>query len=115
MSETTRGSSRRRRRSPRPQPAPRPQPSGETSAEAAPHAEPQPHPEPPVRAAQPKPRRRPRDAEGGLRELIGGGKSQLGVDKALRGRDVNRPTDADLDAAERDIAIVRRHWTPPTT
>jgi hypothetical protein len=33
----------------------------------------------------------------------------------LRGRDVNRPTEDDLDAAERDLVIVRRHWTPPPT
>jgi hypothetical protein len=36
----------------------------------------------------------------------------LGVDGALRGRDVNRPTDDDLAAAERDVVIVRRHWKP---
>jgi hypothetical protein len=28
----------------------------------------------------------------------------------LRGRDVNRPTDEDVAAAERDVVIVRRHW-----
>jgi hypothetical protein len=37
----------------------------------------------------------------------------LGVSGALRGRDVNRPTDEDLAEAERDVAVVRRNWTPP--
>jgi hypothetical protein len=35
------------------------------------------------------------------------------VSGALRGRDVNRPTEDDLAAAERDLTIVRRNWTPP--
>jgi hypothetical protein len=48
-----------------------------------------------------------------LRELVGGGKSQLGVSGALRGRDVNRPTPADLAEAEERVVLVRRHWTPP--
>ena len=49
----------------------------------------------------------------GLRDLVGAGPSQLGVEGALRGRDVNRPSDEDIATAERDIVIVRRHWTPP--
>jgi hypothetical protein len=54
-----------------------------------------------------------RDAgERGLRDLVGAGRSQLGVSGALRARDVNRPTDDDLADAERDVAIVRRHWKP---
>jgi hypothetical protein len=52
-------------------------------------------------------------AERGLRDLVGAGKSQLGVDGALRGRDVNRPTDEDLADAEQNLTIVRRHWQPP--
>jgi hypothetical protein len=48
-----------------------------------------------------------------LRELVGGGKSQLGVSGALRGRDVNRPSEDDLMRAEAEVVIVRRHWTPP--
>ena len=50
-----------------------------------------------------------------LREIVGGGSSQLGVSAALRARDVNRPTDDDLAEAERDTVIVRRHWKPPAT
>jgi hypothetical protein len=49
----------------------------------------------------------------GLRDIVGAGRSQLGVDGALRGRDVNRPTDDDLAEAERDVVLVRRHWHPP--
>ena len=56
-----------------------------------------------------EPARRPKRDHGdrGLRDLVGAGPSQLGVSGALRGRDVNRPTDADLAEAERDIVIVR--------
>ena len=51
----------------------------------------------------------------GLRDLVGPGPSQLGVSGALRGRDVDRPTAADLAEAERNLLIVRRHWRPPTS
>jgi hypothetical protein len=51
--------------------------------------------------------------ERGMRDLVGAGQSQLGVSGALRGRDVNRPTDEDLAEAERDVVLVRRHWKPP--
>jgi len=70
-------------------------------------------------AAPPAGRRRRKHRDGseqgdrGLRDLVGAGSSQLGVEGALRGRDVNRPTDDDLAAAERDIVIVRRNWSPP--
>jgi hypothetical protein len=53
---------------------------------------------------------RARDERG---DLVGAGRSQLGVDKALRGRDVNRPTDEDLARAEEEVVIVRRNWRPP--
>jgi hypothetical protein len=52
--------------------------------------------------------------ERGLRDLVGAGRSQLGVSGALRGRDVDRPTEEDLAEAEQSLTIVRRHWTPPT-
>jgi hypothetical protein len=48
-----------------------------------------------------------------LRDLVGAGPSQLGVRRAMRARDVNRPTEDDVAEAERDVVIVRRHWTPP--
>jgi len=58
-------------------------------------------------------RRAPRRRAGGeLHDLAGTGHSQLGPVGALRGRDVNRPTDDDLAEAERELTIVRRHWTP---
>jgi hypothetical protein len=58
-------------------------------------------------------RRRREDDERGLRDLVGAGPSWLGVDGALRARDVNRPTAEDLAEAEREVQVVRRHWTPP--
>jgi hypothetical protein len=43
---------------------------------------------------------------------VGAGGSQLGVSGALRGRDVNRPTEEDLGEAQRDVVIIRRNWRP---
>ena len=53
-------------------------------------------------------------AERGMRDLVGAGHSQVGVDGALRARDVNRPSAEDLAEAERTVTIVRRHWKPPS-
>jgi hypothetical protein len=53
-----------------------------------------------------------RDAERGLRGLVGAGPSQVGISGAMRARDASRPTDEDLAAAERDVTIVRRHYVP---
>lgn len=50
--------------------------------------------------------------ERGLRGLVGGGASQVGVRAAMRARDAARPTDADLAAAEANLVIVRRGWVP---
>ncbi len=47
-----------------------------------------------------------------MRELVGSGHSQLGVSGALRGRDVNRPSEQDLAEAERELSVVRRNWKP---
>jgi hypothetical protein len=73
-----------------------------------------------TRASRNAPRDPPREqpaapprAERGLRNLVGAGSSQLGLSGALRGRDVNRPTDEDLAEAEREVVIVRRNWKPP--
>ncbi|MFI5916175.1 hypothetical protein [Dactylosporangium sp. NPDC051541] len=51
-------------------------------------------------------------SERGLRGLVGGGASQVSVSAALRARDAARPTDADIEAAERDLQIIRRGWVP---
>ncbi|MDT4917480.1 MAG: hypothetical protein QOH89_2180 [Pseudonocardiales bacterium] len=90
-----------------------------TRAQGAPTAAPPPPPEAveAVEAAPAKAERKRRPArdggtDRGLRDLVGAGRSQLGVSGALRGRDVNRPTDEDLAAAERDTVISRRHWKP---
>ena len=50
--------------------------------------------------------------ERGLRGLVGSGSSQVGVTAAMRARDAARPTDADLAAAEANLAIIRRGWVP---
>jgi hypothetical protein len=54
-----------------------------------------------------------RETERGLRGLVGGGSSQVRVGPALRARDAARPTAEDLAAAEADLIIIRRGWTPP--
>lgn len=59
-------------------------------------------------------RRQRRGESTGLRGIVGAGPSQLGVSGALRGRDVNRPTDDDIAEAEQDVHLVRRHWKPPS-
>ena len=100
---------RRRRRRHRPAPPGGPPPQPATTQPAAHEAQPV--------AAATKParkRRPPRDSgtERGLRDIVGAGRSQLGVDGALRARDVNRPTEQDLAEAEQEVVIVRRNWKP---
>ncbi|MBE7187285.1 hypothetical protein [Jatrophihabitans endophyticus] len=72
----------------------------------------------PTTAAAPEPARHKRGSSGrrdhGLRDIAGSGSSQVGVSAALRARAVDRPTDDDLAAAERELTIVRRNWRPPT-
>lgn len=46
------------------------------------------------------------------RELIGSGPSQIERAQAMRVRDVNRPTDDELDEAETSVQIVHRNWKP---
>jgi hypothetical protein len=53
-----------------------------------------------------------REAERGLRGLVGSGSSQVSVSAACRARDAARPTDEDLARAERELTIVRRNWVP---
>jgi hypothetical protein len=113
-SRVTAADRHRRRQRPRTRKTAAPQ----ATASTAPIAEPEePSVDVPVDAPVDAPpvRRKPREAptERGLRDLVGAGHSVLGVSGALRGRDVNRPTDEDLAEAERDVVIVRRHWKPP--
>jgi hypothetical protein len=54
-----------------------------------------------------------REVERGLRGLVGGGSSQVGVAAAMRARDAARPSDEEMAAAEANLIIVRRGWTPP--
>jgi hypothetical protein len=67
----------------------------------------------PVHEPEAEPSVEDRETERGLRGLVGGGSSQVDVTAALRARDATRPTDADLAAAESDLMIIRRGWTPP--
>ncbi|HEU4421621.1 MAG TPA: hypothetical protein VFR67_03660 [Pilimelia sp.] len=53
-----------------------------------------------------------REAERGLRGLVGSGTSQVRTGAALRARDAARPTEEDLAAAEEHLVIVRRNWVP---
>jgi hypothetical protein len=53
-----------------------------------------------------------REAERGLRGLVGSGSSQVSVGAALRARDAARPTEAQLAEAEQNLTIVRRNWSP---
>lgn len=56
---------------------------------------------------------RPADHDRALADLVGAGRSQVGVSGAMRARDVDRPTEDDLAWAEANVILVRRHWTPP--
>ncbi len=51
-------------------------------------------------------------AERGLRGIVGGGSSQVTPGAALRARDAARPRPEDLERAEAELTIVRRHWAP---
>jgi hypothetical protein len=51
-------------------------------------------------------------AERGLRGLVGSGSSQVPPSAALRARDAARPSAADLDRANVELTLVRRHWVP---
>ncbi|MFI2277236.1 MULTISPECIES: hypothetical protein [Catenuloplanes] len=53
-----------------------------------------------------------REAERGLRGLVGSGSSQVSVRAAMRARDASRPTDEDLAEAQERLVIVRRNWIP---
>jgi hypothetical protein len=74
-------------------------------------AEPESPPAPPAAPARVGPE--DREAERGLRGLVGSGSSQVGTSAAMRARDAARPTDADLAEAEERLVIVRRNWVPP--
>ena len=121
------GEIERRRRRLRPPtsaaPVPAPPPAGPPAA--APPGEVVTTPvEDPIRPTSPArpPRARPtsgagalgdeREAERGLRGLVGSGSSQVSVGAAMRARDAARPTDEQLADAEANLMIVRRNWMP---
>jgi len=53
-----------------------------------------------------------REAERGLRGLVGSGASQVSITAAMRARDASRPGEADEAAATDRLVIVRRNWVP---
>ena len=67
--------------------------------------------EPPVRQPPPEPSHEVSERQ--WRELSGAGHSHLSAGAALRVRDANRLTVADLAEAERGMVLQRRQWTPP--
>jgi hypothetical protein len=67
----------------------------------------------PVHDLEVEPAPEDREAERGLRGLVGGGSSQVRVTAAMRARDATRPSEADLAASEASLIIIRRGWTPP--
>jgi len=60
--------------------------------------------------------RPPRDdpSERSLRSLVTTRSTQVSPTAALRAREVALPSAADLDAAEAELVVVRRHYVPPT-
>lgn len=46
------------------------------------------------------------------RELVAGGPSQVTKERAMRVRDVDRPTAGDMSEAEEAVQVVHRHWKP---
>jgi hypothetical protein len=51
--------------------------------------------------------------EGGLASLVGAGRSRVGVGGAMRARDVSRPSEDDLAAAEQEVVAKRSRPDPP--
>ncbi|GIF51100.1 hypothetical protein DFJ67_0302 [Asanoa ferruginea] len=118
---------RRRLRHPasRPGPVPEPPPSDEAvpSAVTAEVHDPAPDEMPPAQRrpeqAEPRPRRggglppsEEREAERGLRGLVGSGASQVGTTAAMRARDASRPSPAEEAEAMERVTVVRRNWIP---
>ena len=54
-------------------------------------------------------------SERSLRSLVTTRSTQVSPTAALRAREVGLPSAADLEAAEAELVIVRRHYVPPTT
>ncbi|GIE87841.1 hypothetical protein SAMN06264365_10946 [Actinoplanes regularis] len=96
-------------------------PAGSPAPVPGPPAVPVPTP-PPTAPAPTRPAKRPaptggsgtedREAERGLRGLVGSGSSQVSVGAALRARDASRPSAEQLAEADRELTIVRRNWLP---
>lgn len=116
----TRRRSRRRATAHQGPPPPAAQPTPEpTTPDPAPTRAAVAEQAPPTRTDHPKQKKtQPKGGRAssprGERDLAGSGTSQVGPTGAMRARDLNRPTDADLAQAEAELEIVRRHWAPVT-
>ena len=64
---------------------------------------------------EPPPRGEGNESERGLRGLVGAGSSQVSIAAAMRARNASQPSDDDLAAAERSLAIIRRGYVPTDT
>ncbi len=53
-----------------------------------------------------------REAERGLRGLVGSGASQVDITAAMRARDASRPSAAEEAEAMNRLVVVRRNWVP---
>jgi hypothetical protein len=53
-----------------------------------------------------------REAERGLRGLVGSGASQVGTTAAMRARDASRPSPEEEAEAMERVVVVRRNWIP---
>nr|WP_204297444.1 hypothetical protein [Actinoplanes capillaceus] len=95
-----------------PRPAPVPAPEGESPRPSAENGGQRPSRGGPPRRTGSGPGGDDREAERGLRGLVGSGSSQVSVGAALRARDASRPTEEDLAEAEQSLPIVRRNWLP---
>jgi hypothetical protein len=115
---------RRRLRHPASRPVPEPPLTDEVvpSAVTAEVHDPAPDETPPAQRrpepAESRPRRgalppsEDREAERGLRGLVGSGASQVGTTAAMRARDASRPTPAEEAEAMERMVVVRRNWVP---
>lgn len=52
--------------------------------------------------------------ERSARGLVDSGPSRIRRDQAMRARDIDRPTEADLADAEDSLQVVHRNWKPPS-
>lgn len=60
----------------------------------------------------PRARGRREQFERQWRELAGTGRTQVSASSAVRARDADQPTAQELEQAEAELVLQRRHWKP---